>query len=398
MLKIKALFFATLLLTFAVQAQQSDWPTATPKSVGIDAKALAAFDAEIAAGKFGYIDSVTIIRHGKLVFEKRYPHDYEKIYGEDAKKQSPLNPHDPTGPYNYFNPWWHPWYQRGDLHTLQSVSKTITSIIIGVARTKGDFPDIDTPVMKFFDASKVANVDDRKRRMTIRNLLTMSAGFDWREDLPYSNPDNTGTQMEASSDWVEYTINRPMQYEPGKVYHYNSGATQILAHIFRVATGSDIEEYAVRNLFGPLGIKEFYWKRTPSGLVDAEGGLYMRPRDVAKLWYLFLQNGKWEGKQIVSPEWVKDSLKPHFDLGAGKPDAAALPKYGLKWWLYPYAKDNSNSMLAWAGSGFGGQRPIVLPEYDIVAVYTAWNHGTGPTMRVRDAIYRLVEMVKGGPK
>ena len=211
MLKIKALFFATLLLTFAVQAQQSDWPTATPKSVGIDAKALAAFDAEIAAGKFGYIDSVTIIRHGKLVFEKRYPHDYEKIYGEDAKKQSPLNPHDPTGPYNYFNPWWHPWYQRGDLHTLQSVSKTITSIIIGVARTKGDFPDIDTPVMKFFDASKVANVDDRKRRMTIRNLLTMSAGFDWREDLPYSNPDNTGTQMEASSDWVDYTINRPMQ-------------------------------------------------------------------------------------------------------------------------------------------------------------------------------------------
>jgi CubicO group peptidase (beta-lactamase class C family) len=125
--------------------------------------------------------------------------------------------------------------------------------------------------------------------MTIRHLLTMSAGFDWKEDVPYSNPENTGIQMEASSDWVEYTINPPMQYEPGKVYHYNSGATQLLAHIFRVATGTDIEEYAVRHLFTPLGINEHYWKRTPSGLVDAEGGYYMRPRDVAKLWYLFLK-------------------------------------------------------------------------------------------------------------
>jgi len=174
MLKIKTLIVAMLLLTFAASAQQNDWPTATPKSVGLDANALAAFDAEIASGKFGNIDGLTIIRHGKLVFEKRYQHDYAKIYGEDAKKESPLNAHETSGPYNYYNSWWHPWYQRGDMHTLQSVSKTITSIVIGVARTKGDFPDIDTPVMKFFDASQVANVDDRKRRMTIRHLLTSS--------------------------------------------------------------------------------------------------------------------------------------------------------------------------------------------------------------------------------
>lgn len=389
---IKYLLLVVVLFVTAAHAQ--DWPTASPKSVGIDEKKLAAFDADFAAGKYGNIDSFTLIRHGKLVFEKRYPHDYAKLYGEDAKKTSPLNPHDPTGPYNYFNPWWHPWYQGGDMHTLQSVSKTITSIIIGVARTRGDFPDIDTPVMNFFDASKVSNVDDRKKRMTIRHLLTMSAGFDWREDLPYSDVNNTGTQMEASSDWVEYTMNRPMQYEPGKVYHYNSGATQILAHIFRVATGMDIEEYGVRNLFTPLGIKQHYWKRTPSGLVDSEGGLYLRPRDLAKLWYLFLKDGKWDEKQIVSTEWVKESLKPAFDLGAGRPDAASLPKYGFKWWLYPYGK--SNQMMVWGGSGFGGQRPMVFPEYDMVVVYTAWNQGTGPTLRTRDAVYRAVELTAEG--
>jgi CubicO group peptidase (beta-lactamase class C family) len=386
---IKKVILFVLLCVGAVQAQRGDWPTATPKSVGIDDKALAAFDAEIASGKFGNIDGLTIIRHGKLVFERRYPHDYDKIYGEDAKKQSPLDAHDPSGPYNYYNSWWHPWYQRGELHSLQSVSKTITSIIIGVARTRGDFPDIDTPVMKYFDESKVANIDDRKRRMTIRHLLTMSAGLDWNEGLPYSDPKNTGSQMVAANDWVEYTINRPMAFEPGKTYAYNSGATQILAYVFRVATGMDIEEYAVRHLFTPLGIKQYFWKRSPSGLVDAEGGIYLRPRDVAKLWYLFLKGGKWDGKQIVSPEWVKDSLTPHMTVS---PNA----KYGLKWWLYPYGADNK--FLAWGGSGFGGQRPLVLPEYDLVAVYTAWNVNPGPGLNGKDAIGHLTAMITDGPK
>ena len=386
---MKKVILFVLIFVVAAQAQQADWPTATPKSVGIDEKLLAAFDAEIASGKYGNMDGLTIIRHGKLVFEKRYPHDYDKIYADDVKKQSPLNAHDPSGPYNYYSSWWHPWYQRGDMHTLQSVSKTITSIIFGVARARGDFPDIDTPVLKYFDESKVANVDDRKRRMTVRHLLTMSAGLDWNEGLPYSDPKNTGSQMEAAPDWVEYTINRPMAFEPGKQFAYNSGATQILAHVFRVATGMDIEDYAVRYLFTPLGIKQHFWKRSPSGLVDAEGGVYLRPSDLAKLWYLFLQDGKSDGKQIVTPEWIKDSLRPHMEIS---PNA----KYGLKWWLYPYGPDNK--YLAWSGSGFGGQRPIVLPEYDIVAVYTAWNVNPGPAMRTKEAIDRLVGMIKDGKK
>lgn len=384
MTNARILVLLTLLLCFG-HAYAQDWPTATPKSVGLDEAALAAFDSEMASGKFGNMDSVTIIRKGKLVFEKRYPRDYDKIYGAESKNEaSTLTGNDPSGPYNYYNSWWHPWYQRGELHTMQSVSKTITSIIVGVARTRKEFPDLDTPVMNFFDASKVANVDDRKRRMTIRHLLTMSAGLDWNESLPYSDPNNTGINMEASCDWVEYTINRPMAHEPGKVYQYNSGATQLLAHVFRVATGMDIEHYAVQHLFTPLGIKQHFWKRSPSGLVDAEGGMYLRPRDVAKLWYLFLKNGNWEGKQIVSPEWVKESLTPHFDVGRAK--------YGYKWWLYPYGKDSS--MLAWSGSGFGGQIPMVLPEYEIVVVFTAWNIGTsGPAMRSRDALERLVGLV-----
>ena len=143
----------------------------------------------------------------------------------------PLNAHDETGPYNYYNAWWHPYYRRGDLHTLQSVTKTVASIVIGTAVTRGEFPSLDTPVLSFFDATKVANVDDRKRKMTIRHVLTMTAGFDWNEGLPYTDPNNTGTGLEGSADWVKYTIDRPMSEDPGTRWKYNSGASALLAYM-----------------------------------------------------------------------------------------------------------------------------------------------------------------------
>ncbi|MEN6312380.1 MAG: serine hydrolase, partial [Acidobacteriota bacterium] len=148
------------------------WPTAAPESVGLDSGILAAFESDIGAGKYGYVDSLLVIRRGRLVVDRSWAHDYDKIYGRLAREQGPLNAHDPSGPYNYFNPWWHPFYRRGHLHSLQSVTKTMTSVIIGAAAARGEFPALETPVLKFFDESKVANVDARKRRLTIRHLLT----------------------------------------------------------------------------------------------------------------------------------------------------------------------------------------------------------------------------------
>ena len=152
----------------------------------------------------------------------------------------------------------------------------------------------------------------------------MTAGFNWIEILPYSDPANDWMVMEASFDWVKYVIDKPMAYEPGQTFAYNSGATQLLSYIFRKATGKDIEEYAAQNLFAPLGINEYFWKRTPTGLADTEGGLYLKPSDLAKIFYLFLQNGDWNGKQIVSSDWVRSSVTPFMTLGGGT-------KYGYKW-------------------------------------------------------------------
>ena len=361
------------------------WPTSTPAAEGLDAAVLERFHADLAAGKYGSVDSMLVIRHGKVVFERTYPHDYDTIYAKEAAEPGPLNANDPTGPYNYFNPWWHPFYRRGDLHTMQSVTKTITSIVIGVATARKEFPPLDTPVLQFFDAAKVANVDERKRRMTLRHLLTMTSGLDWDEDLPYADPKNDSSRMEAGFDWVRYTIDRPMAQEPGATFKYSSGVTQLLSHIFRLATKQDIEEYAQRHLFTPLGIDRYFWKRSPTGLVDTEGGLFLRPRDVAKLAYLYVKNGVWDGKPIVQPDWVKQSLAPSIGVGDGV-------QYGYKWWLYPYSKGDSR--LAWGGSGLGGQRPIYFPDYDLLVVFTGWNIlPNRPSLTPRAAIDRILEAV-----
>ena len=380
-------------LVAAAAAAQTPWPTTrwtttTPAAVGLNAAVLDSIDAEVKAGRHGYVDRILVIRRGRIAYDRRYRHDYARIHADSARVNTALTTHDLTGPYNYFNAWWHPYYRRGDLHTLQSVTKTVTSIVIGTAVTRGDFPSIDTPVLSFFDTGTVANLDARKRRMTVRHLLTMTAGIDWDEAKPYGDTTNTAIALEGSYDWVRFTIDRPMSEEPGTRFNYNSGASELLAHVFRRATGIDIEEYAARHLFAPLGIADWHWKRTPAGLVDTEGGLYLTSEDQAKLGYLFLHGGTWDGKAVVSPEWVRASVTPAVATGP----SPAAPRYGLKWWLYRNPRDSTR--FVWGGSGFGGQFPLVIPEDDMVVVVNQWNIlGGGRSLPLRQTLLRILGAV-----
>lgn len=351
----------------AQAAPARHWPRATPAALGLNPAVLDSIDGEIRAGAYGFVDRLLVIRHGTVAFDQRYVQNYDSIYGDSARHKSALNALDATGPYNYFNPWWHPFYRRGTLHSLQSVSKTVTSVIIGVAITRGDFPSIDTPILSFFDTTAVRNIDDRKRRVTIRHLLSMTGGFDWNEGLPYNDPKNTSSQLEASPDWVQFTIDRPMMREPGTVFNYSSGESILLAYIFSKATGLDLEEYATRHLFGPIGIQQWYWKRTATGSIDSEGGLYLDAADLARIWYLFTQRGMWNGTRIVSDAWITQSTTPVVPVGP----SASGPMYSFKWWLYRDALDPSKYI--WSGSGFGGQFPMAFPEQDMIVVVNAWN-------------------------
>jgi CubicO group peptidase (beta-lactamase class C family) len=358
------------------------WAKGTPADVGLDDKILAALDADLKNGKYSLVDSFAIERCGSLVFERSYSHDYGKIYGKEAKERGPLNAHL-TGSYNYFDPTWHPYYHGTDLHSMQSVSKTTSAVIMGIAITRGDFKSrLDTPLLKYFDVAKVKNVDDRKQRITLRHVLTMTTGLDWNEEVAYDDPKNDASLMEATDDWVQYVIDRPMAQEPGKVFNYSSGVSELLAYIFQKETGQDIEKYGEKYLFTPLGM-EHYWKRTPMGAVDTEGGLFLRTADLAKIGYLYLHDGMWDGKQIVSKEWVKQSLAPFIDAEEGF-------KYGFKWWLLPRTDRRG---FVWMARGFGGQRLMVFPEEQLIAVFTGWEI-LKDEAKDRDLVNRILPAVR----
>jgi CubicO group peptidase (beta-lactamase class C family) len=358
------------------------WTTGTPSSVGLDEKVLTALDADLAKGKYSLVDSFTVIRCGTDVLDRTYSHDYGTIYGKEAKTRGPLNAHL-TGSYNYFDSAWHPYYHGTRLHSMQSVSKTVSSIIMGIATTRGDFKaSLDTPLLKYFDVAKVKNVDDRKRRITLRHVLTMTTGLDWNEEIAYDDPKNDSSLMEATDDWVQYVIDRPMAQEPGKIFNYSSGVSELLAYIFQKETGRDIEKYGAEYLFAPLGIDSF-WKRTPLGLPDTEGGLFLSGNGLGKIGYLYLHDGVWDGEQIVSKDWVKQSLTPFIDAEDGF-------KYGFKWWLLPRTDRQG---YIWMARGFGGQRLMVFPEEELITVLTGWEILKDPAGD-RELVNRILPAVR----
>jgi len=352
-----------------------DWPTASPEAVDLDSSALQALDREVAAGQYGYVDGILLIRHGRIAFERHYPHDYDKLF---VGKGVP-------GLYNYYDPEWHPFYKRTELHTLQSVSKSVTSALIGIAIERGEIADVNVRVLPYFSAFTVPP-DARRERMLLWNVLTMTTGIKWDEfTATYTDLKNNCAQMEASEDWIQYVLEQPMAAEPGSTFVYNSGATELLSYIIQKTTGKAADDYAKEHLFGPLGIRQYAWKRTPRGLADTEGGLYLRPRDLAKLGYLYLHEGMWDGKRIVPATWVHQSTRWSIDTHW---NAAG---YGFQWWSL--SRRSESTYEAYAAIGYGGQYLIVIPQLDLIAVFTAWNIYDERSLNVRAALERVIGMV-----
>ena len=347
---------------------------------GIDEAAVARFLEEARGGAFGRLDHFVLMRHGELLVDERIETGARRV----------AHVADPAKQYDYKDPGWHPYYQGGDLHTQQSVTKSVTSILVGIAIDDGAIPEgVSTPAMSWF-ADYGPDLDDPRRAgMTLEDLLTMRSGLDWDESLPYTDPANSCTALEASADWIQFIIDRPMREAPGERFDYNSGASVLLGKIVREATGEPADEYARERLFEPLGITDFYWKRTPKGEVDTEGGLYLRAIDMARIAQLMLQRGEWEGEQIVSKAWVERSTSAV--VPSIVPEAPGSPGYGYQWWIDGQSPDEP---YLFAGNGYGGQFPIVIPELDLVMVLQAWNlepAGRSATQAVMEQIVPTVE-------
>jgi hypothetical protein len=212
-------------------------------------------------------------------------------------------------------------------------------------------------MVELFPDHTIANMDGRKQRITLEHLLTMSEGMDWHElDYPYHDPRNTLGQMWESKDAVQHVLDRPMAREPGESWAYNSGTSILLGGIIEQVTGGDVPSFAEEHLFRPIGIDGFWWQKTTGGHHHTDGGLHILPLDMARLGYLMLHEGTWDGQEIVSADWVAEATREHVATTWGD-------GYGYQWWTAP-------SSQVYRATGHYGQRIYVVPEADMVVVFT----------------------------
>ena len=301
------------------------WLRSDPEDLGLDPIELDKMYQTIIDQNLS-VDSVHVVRYGYLCYEK------------------------------YFE-----YYNESNLHDTYSASKSIISILIGIATSSGLIADLDEPIVDIFSNRSIQNMEARKEAITIRHLLKMQCGFEWNEfAVPYGHPDNDFTKLKNSSDWVQYTLDKPMVADPGTEFYYNSGGSHLLSAIIQNKTGMNTAKYAEQCLFDPLNITNYLWEKDPMGLSFGAGNLWFHPLDMLKFGYLYLQNGQWNGLQIVPAAWVQESIQ---DYNPGEWD------YGYQWWLdttrdYYYAE------------GAKGQFIIIKPDADLVVAITASGGGT----------------------
>ncbi len=249
----------------------------------------------------------------------------------------------------YFYP-----YAPNTRHDVASVTKSITSTLVGLAIDKGLIKAVSEPVLGLFPDRTPANLDDRKRAMTLEDLLTMRSGL----QCINSPTEVTLSEMMRSPDWVQYMLDLPMADAPGTRFVYDSGAVNLLSAIVRRATGKKALEFARRALFEPLGIKDVVWPTDPRGEDNhGWGDLQLRPHDMAKIGYMFLNGGKWDGKQILSLDWVRRATQRRVSLSGGE-------SYGYLWWM------TALPLGLIEARGRGGQRIIIWPEKNALIVFT----------------------------
>lgn len=334
---------AALLTCCALSARAGDDGIATvaPEAAHLSVSALQRMEQSIRKGDFKQITSVLIARDGRIGYER---------YFDDAG--------------------------RDGLRNTRSATKTITGMITGIAIERGALAGVDARIADFFaDEQPFANPDPRKAQITVEDFLTMSSLLECDDENPYSRGNEE--RMYLVEDWARFTLDLPIRGFPawtsspksspyGRAWSYCTAGATTLGVLLEKALHGPLSAFARDNLFAPLGITKVKWQYQPLGAAMTGGGLELRSRDLFKLAQLYLDRGRWNGRQIVSTAWVARSVAPHANA---RDDA----DYGYFWWL-PTFMSGGRKYAAFAMYGTGGNKVLAFPQQHLVVVVTTTNY------------------------
>jgi CubicO group peptidase (beta-lactamase class C family) len=326
----RSLLLSTLALAVPVSAQAQEsgsierpyWPTARwkrdePEDQQVDPGLLAQADAVVEAD-MPDVTGFVVVRGGYVIHER----------------------------------YWGERYGRNDPIKIRSITKSVTGALIGIALEEGHLESLDQTLGELIPDKIPDDADPLTETITVRNLLTMTSGWDWDIGSDYE-------RLISSENWLEYTLSQPVAYQPGSYFAYNSGGSHVLSVILTEVTGQDTADYAQEKLFSPLGIKRPTWQRSPQDEAVGGFGLELTPRNMAKFGYLHLKNGVWDGEQIIPDEYVAAATSYQ-----SSGDSTGYAAYGYQWWVTePFG------MAAYFALGFGSQYIYVVPERDLVVVF-----------------------------
>ena len=331
------------------------WEVGRLHDVGLDSVPIINMLKEIERWDIHRFNGILIVKDGKLVFEKYYPgHVFDfNIPGLTA---TPMQ------------------YDATTRHYLASQSKSVTSLLFGIAMDRGDILNVDDRIETYFAPEYSSNFQNGKELITIKHLLTMSSGLPWNE-----NPPATGDmyQLFTARDPIQYILTQSLESTPGQRFHYNSGSTNLLGEIVRRRSAQNLLQFARANLFTPLGISNIDLKIIRGETYFASGGFFLTPRDMAKIGQLCLNGGVWNGRTIVSKQWLEESTRSwiyptEFGMGNG---------YGYQWWMNEFTA-GGKQYHAYFAAGWGEQLMFVFPTEKMIVLFFGEYYTTGPRRSV----------------
>jgi uncharacterized protein (TIGR03437 family) len=325
------LFFAALVLPAAAQADPP-WPTvawtvSTPEQQGIDSARLEAASKYVEQSCPARY-SLLVVRHGRIVLERYY-------HGS----------------------------RMADANNICSISKSILSVLVGIAFAEGRLRDLDQPLAEFFPALNSAGSDARKRSIRLRDAFTMTAGLKWQEVDAVGGDGEDLPNCLATRDWAGCVLGLPMVTEPASTFNYSTGLTHVVSTLLTKVTGQPMRAYAEPRLFAPLGMECPRWAADPQGNSAGGFNIWLTVRDLARFGLLVMNNGRWDGREIVPAAWIDASTRLRVRTGSA---GWGFGDYGYFWW-----KKTIGGYPLTLASGYGGQNIFIVPELDLLVVTTS---------------------------